>query len=110
MQIGRSTFYDTPDAGARDLTIVAEMKTICDEFEAYGYRRVDAEIRHRGIVVNAKKIRRLMREHALNPRQRRRFIATTDSDHDCPIFPNLAKNMKLDGPTPLGGAQLPYVT
>ena len=23
---------------ARDLTIVAEMKTICDEFEAYGYR------------------------------------------------------------------------
>jgi putative transposase len=62
MRIGRSTFYDTPDAGARDLTIVAEMKTICDEFEAYGYRRVDAELRHRGIVVNAKKIRRLMRE------------------------------------------------
>jgi putative transposase len=89
MRIGRSTFYDTPDAGARDLTIVAEMKTICDEFEAYGYRRVDAELRHRGIVVNAKKIRRLMREHALNPKQRRRFIATTDSDHDCPIFPNL---------------------
>jgi hypothetical protein len=28
MRIGRSTFYDTPDAGARDLTIVAEMKTI----------------------------------------------------------------------------------
>src|SRR5262245_23099572 len=33
------------------------MKTICDEFEAYGYRRVDAELRHRGIVVNAKKTR-----------------------------------------------------
>src|SRR5262249_3485078 len=65
MGIGRSTFYDTPDARARDLTIVAEMKTICDEFEAYGYRRVGAELRHRGIVVNAKKIRRLMREHAL---------------------------------------------
>lgn len=61
MGIGRSTFYDMPDARARDLTIVTEMKTICDEFEAYGYRRVDAELRHRGIVVNAKKIRRLMR-------------------------------------------------
>jgi putative transposase len=87
MGISRSTFYDTPDARARDLAIVAEMKTICDEFEAYGYRRVDAELRHRGIVVNAKKIRRLMLEHALNPKQRRRFIATTDSDHNCPIFP-----------------------
>ena len=38
-------------------------------FEAYGYRRVDAELRHRGIVVNTKEIRRLMREHALNPTQ-----------------------------------------
>ena len=73
MGIARSTFYDTPDAGASDASIVAEMKTICDEFEAYGYRRVDAELRHRGIVVNAKKIRRLMREHALNPRQRSAF-------------------------------------
>ena len=44
MGIGRSAFYDTPDARARDLSIVAEMKTICDEFEAYGYRRVDAEL------------------------------------------------------------------
>jgi putative transposase len=41
------------------------MKAICDEFESYGYRRVDAELRHRGIVVNTKKIRRLMREHTL---------------------------------------------
>src|SRR5215471_10749244 len=110
MGIGRSTFYDMPDARARDLTIVAEMKTICDEFEAYGYRRVDAELRHRGIVVNAKKIRRLMREHALNPKQRRRFVATTDSDHNYPIFPNLAKNMKLDGPNQLWVADITYVT
>jgi putative transposase len=65
MGIGRSTFYDIPDVRARDLTIVAEMKAICDEFESYGYRRVDAELRHRGIVVNTKKIRRLMREHTL---------------------------------------------
>jgi len=110
MGIGRSAFYDTPEVRARDLSIVAEMKTICDEFEAYGYRRVDAELRHRGIVVNAKKIRRLMREHALNPRQRRRFIATTDSDHNYPIFPNLAKNMKLDGPNQLWVADITYVT
>ena len=87
--------FTTPDVRTRDLSIVVEMKTICDEFEAYGYRRVDAELRHRGIVVNAKKIRRLMREHALNPRQRRRFIATTDSDHNYPVFPNLAKSRTI---------------
>jgi putative transposase len=109
MGIGRSTFYDTPNARTSDLTIVAEMKTICDEFEAYGYRRVDAELRHRGIVVNTKKVRRLMREHDLNPKQRRRFVATTDSDHDYPIFPDLAKKMKLDGPNQLWVADITYV-
>jgi putative transposase len=38
-----------------------------------------------------------MRENALNPKRRRRFIATTDSDHIDPIFPSLAKDMTLDG-------------
>mgnify|MGYP003449846955 FL=1 len=90
MGISRSTFYDTPSVQASDAIVVAEMKAICDEFEAYGYRRIDAELRHRGMVVNTKKIRRLMREHALNPRRRRRFIATTDSNHNYPVFPDLA--------------------
>jgi len=39
-----------------------------------------------------------MREHALNLRQRRRSIATTDSDHNYPILCDLAKSMKLDSP------------
>jgi len=52
MGIARSTFYDRPGAGADDATVVAQMKSICDEFETYGYRRVDAELRHRGLVVN----------------------------------------------------------
>ena len=30
MRIGRSTFYDTPDAGARDLTIIAEITALSD--------------------------------------------------------------------------------
>src|SRR5262249_49712305 len=95
---------------ARDLTIVAEMKTICDEFEAYGYRRVEAELRHRGIVVNGKKIRPLMREHALNPKERRRVCATTDREHNYYVFPQLAKNMKLDGSNQLWVADITYVT
>ena len=93
MGIARSTFYDRPDAGADDAAVVTQMKAICDEFETYGYRRVGAELRHRGIVVNAKKVRRLMREHALNPKRHRRFIVTTDSNHNYPICPNLAPSM-----------------
>src|SRR5262245_10897700 len=109
MGISRSTFYDTPDVRSSDVTVVAEMKAICDEFEAYGYRRVGAELRQRGMVMNAKKIRRLMREHALNPRRRRRFVTTTDSNHNDPIFPDLANNMTPDGPNQLWVADITHV-
>jgi putative transposase len=109
MGIARSTFYDRPDTGADDATVVAQMKSICDDFEAYGYRRVNAELRHRGLVVNTKKVRRLMREHALNPQRRSRFIATADSDHNDPICPNLATTTALDGPNQLWVADITYV-
>jgi transposase InsO family protein len=79
---------------------------VCDEFEAYGYRRVGAELRHRGMVVNSKKIRRLMREHDLQPKRRRRFVATTDGDHDNPIFPELARDRIVNGPNQLWVADI----
>src|SRR5215203_1526144 len=52
---------------------------------------------------------RLMREHDLSPKQRRRYVATTDSDHDEPIFPNLAAGMAPDGPNQLWVADITYV-
>ena len=43
-------------------------------------------------------VRRLMRAHELQPRHRKRFVATTDSAHDLPVFPNLAQGLVPDGP------------
>src|SRR5208337_4837647 len=97
-----------PTRRSSDL-LVATMRAICDEFEAYGYRRVGAELRHRGIVVNSKKIRRLMRENDLQPKRRKRFVATTDSDHDGPIFPDLARHKILDGPNQVWVADITYI-
>ena len=36
MGLPRSTFYDVPAAQVDDAEIVARMRAICDEFEAYG--------------------------------------------------------------------------
>ena len=109
MGLPRSTYYDAPPVKTDDAEIVANITAICDEFEAYGYRRVGAELRHRGMVVNSKKIRRLMREHDLQPKRRRRFVATTDSDHDNPIFPDLARDRIVDGPNQLWVADITYI-
>ncbi len=60
MGIARSTVYDAPRIELDDTALVEAMMAICDEFEAYGWRRVGAALRQRGLVVNHKKIRRLM--------------------------------------------------
>ncbi len=109
MGIARSTYYDQPARSVDDTALVETMAAIADSFEAYGYRRMQAALRQRGFVVNHKKIRRLMREHDLQPRRRRRYMATTDSDHELPIFPNLAKDMAPDGPNQLWVADITYV-
>lgn len=109
MGIARSTYYDRSEKAADDTAIVEAMFAISDEFDFYGYRRVGAALRQQGLVVNHKKIRRLMREHDLQPRIRRRFVATTDSDHDGPIFPNLARDIVPTGPNQLWVSDITYV-
>ena len=101
MGIARSTYYDKPAINIDDTALVETMAAISESFEAFVYRRMQAALRHCGVVVNHKKIRRLMREHGLQPRRRRRYVATTDGDHDLPIFPNLARDMVPDGPNQL---------
>lgn len=86
MGLPRSTFYDAPAVKTDDAAIVDRMKAVCDEFEAYGYRRVCAALRQQGLVVNSKKVRRLMREHELQPKRRRRFVATTEPNPECRIL------------------------
>ena len=61
------------------------------------------------VVVNGKKLRRLMREHGLQPKRRRRYVVTTNSDHAGPIFPDLAKDIVPERPNQLWVADLTYV-
>ncbi len=109
MGLARSTFYDTAPVPLDGDELVARIGAICDEFECYGYRRVGAALRHQGVVVNSKKLRRLMREHGLQPKRRRRYVVTTDSDHSGPIYPDLAKDLVPDHPNQLWAADLTYV-
>jgi putative transposase len=109
MGLARSTFYDASPAPLAPNEVLARISAICDEFECYGYRRVGAALRQQGVVINNKKLRRLMREHGLQPKRRRRYVVTTDSNHAGPIFPDLAKDVVPDGPNQLWVADLTYV-
>jgi putative transposase len=109
MGIARSTYYDASSVRLDNAELLSAITAICDEFEAYGWRRVQAALRHQGVIANHKRIKRLMQEHDLQPRHRRRYVATTDSDHDQPIFPDRARNLVLDGADQLWVSDLTYV-
>jgi putative transposase len=59
--------------------------------------------------INHKAVARIMRENGLQVRPLRRFVRTTDSAHQSPIFPNLAAGVIPDGPNQLWVADLSYV-
>ena len=84
------------------------MSAIRDAFERYGWRRMQAALRQQGLVVNHKKVKPI-RGHDLQPRMRRRYVATTDSDHDHPIFRNLAKDKIVNCANQLWVADITYV-
>ncbi len=109
MGLSRSAFYDAPSPPGAASDLLIRIGAICDEFECYGYRRVGAALRHQGVVVNGKKLRRLMREQGLQPKRRRRYVVTTDSDHAGPIFPDLAKDVVPERPNQLWVSDLTYV-
>ena len=75
----------------------------------YGYRRITAELRRRGLLVNHKRVARLMREDNLLAVQPRAFVVTTDSQHELEVYLNLASRMKLTGINQLWVADITYI-
>ena len=97
MKLGRSTFYYRHDAraAARDADIRDRIEAICLEFTRYGYRRVTAQLKREKLIINHKRVLRLMRESDLLCRVRRRWVNTTDSRHGFPRYPNLIRGMAI---------------
>jgi putative transposase len=75
----------------------------------YGYRRIAAELRRRGMLVNHKRVVRILREDNLLAVQPRAFVVTTDSQHKLEVYLNLASRMKLTGVNQLWVADITYI-
>ena len=73
-----------------DAELVEVMRKIFDAGDgAYGVPRMTRELRRAGLVVNHKRVRRLMRRHAMAGRCYRRAVRTTFPGPDPFVIPDL---------------------
>src|SRR5262245_12095557 len=78
-----------------------EEEAVCDLVQRaalanrrYGYRRIAAQLRREGFVVNHKRVLRLMREDNLLALRSKPFVpATTNSRHEWRVVANLARGL-----------------
>jgi putative transposase len=75
----------------------------------YGYRRVAVDLRRQGLAVNHKRVLRIMREDNLLAIRYRKYILTTNSQHDCPVYLNLAARMTVTAVNQLWVADITYI-
>jgi putative transposase len=111
--VSRAGFYRSLQERApveEDMEVRSVIQQISVEHRRrYGYRRISAELRRRGMLVNHKRVLRIIREDNLLAVQPRAFVVTTDSDHELEVYLNLASRMKLTGMNQLWVADITYI-
>jgi putative transposase len=111
--LSRATYYryvgeDVDETG--DHAVQDAIQTICLRHKYYGYRRVTVSLRRLGMVVNAKKVLRLMREDNLLALRRRPFLVPASGKPESfVIVPNLVRGLCPSGPDQIWVADITYV-
>jgi putative transposase len=112
-QVSRAGFYSSLQEQQplqEEMEVRSTIQQIVVEHRRrYGYRRVTAELRRQGLLVNHKRVARLMREDNLLAVQPRAFVITTDSQHELQVYLNLASRVQLTGINQLWVADITYI-
>lgn len=110
--VPKSSVYrrsSSPSQEDPDALLTVQITRIAREHPPYGYRRITAQLVRNGHRVNRKRVLRLMREHHLLCRKKRKYMATTDSSHGLAVYPNLKPLIPLARVNELWVADITYI-
>lgn len=102
LEVSRAGYYQHLQRRPRQADVVAtvELKAaFADSGRSYGSRRLVSALLTQGHAIGRYRVRRLMREAALRPVWKRKFVHTTDSKHELPVAENLL-NRQFDVAAP----------
>jgi putative transposase len=106
---GYYRFRTTPESGDADIDLRDAIQRVALEFPSYGRPRITKELSRRGWRVGHNRVYRIMREDNLLCLRRRKFVVTTNSHHDRPIYPNLARDLVVTGINQLWVSDITYI-
>lgn len=116
MKISRSSYYkwlNNPESGRKkeDKGLTEQIKSLFQASRnSYGSRRIRKKLLNEGITISRRRIVRLMQEAELICKNKRKFIATTDSKHNKPVAPNLlARNFTVAQPNRCYVGDITYI-
>ena len=94
LEVSRSGFYawlkseDPKEVSDRQLLLLIR-EIFTQSRETYGSPRIYRELRIRKVTCDKARIERLMRENGITPPRKKKYRATTDSNHKNPVAPNV---------------------
>jgi transposase InsO family protein len=108
--LARSSYYFALDPKAEP-PLRPAIEAVVREFPTYGSRRVTAQLRRApyGLLVNRKRVQRVLREMGLTQKIRTKRRRTTKSEHPFPRYPNLVQELEVVRPDQVWSADITYV-
>jgi len=117
LEVSRSSYYNWLRRSVsvhqkEDKILVEKMRRIHKEsYKTYGIRRIKAKLNKESIFCGKNRIARLMRENVIFSRLRRKYKATTHSNHRLPIAPNLLdQDFTADRPNKKWVGDITYIS
>lgn len=109
--VSRASLYRArqPAPVPDDVELRDTIQRIALEMPGYGSRRITAELRRRGWIINRKRVQRILREDNLLCLRRTKKVRTTDSNHDLSVYPNLVPSLDVTGINQLWVADITYI-
>jgi len=108
LKIARSTLYYRPaPVDPDDLAVMRQMDELYLASPFYGSRRMVAVLRREGLVINRKRVQRLMRVMGLEAIDQKPNTSQGHPDHK--VYPYLLRGLTIDRPNQVWSADITYI-